>query len=137
MLLICMNPPKSSMASAVVVYVRGIITILLGGSSYQLNTQISFSSVDYTVDEDVDTGPGPPTASVNDTSKHEAPTNAPWPSEPETQTEASDGAWPPSDSSPWPQTDDNPSSEPAGWTADFQSAPSGPHSTTSLEQEFG
>lgn len=91
------------MAYAVVVYVRTMIAILLGGSSYQLNEQISFSSVDYTVDEEVEQSVG--AGAVEET--------------------------------PWPQPEEPQDGEQPSWTADFQTMPSGPHSTTSLEQEFG
>lgn len=114
------------MAFAVVVYVRAMITVLLGGSSYQLNTQISFSSVDYTVDEEVESGGG--TGGGGDSTPWPQPDSepTPWP-----QTEAE------TEAAPWPQADEPPSTEPQAWTADFHTTQSGPQSTTSLEQEFG
>jgi len=116
-----------SMASAVVVYVRAMITVLIGGSNYQLNAPISFSSVDYTVEEDVDGG------ASGEAWPEPAPAQEPWPEPSQAQE-----PWPePAQTQdPWPESNQK-LEEASAWTADFQNAVSGPQSTTSLEQEFG
>lgn len=113
------------MAFSVVIHVRTIIKYsILGGSSYQLNTQISFSSVDYTVDEENVPGLEPAQPVVD-----AAPSA--W-SAPATDS----AAWPAaSEAAPWSAPEAN-APDTQQWSADFQNQ-SGPHSTTSIEQEFG
>ena len=102
---------------------------ILGGSSYQLNTQISFSSVDYTVDEDNITGIQETIAEVTVTSvttwSAPPPSNAPEWSAPEEPP-----AWPTSSE----ETTTGATTE--QWSANFPFPPA-PESTTSIEQEFG
>ncbi|KAK6628801.1 hypothetical protein RUM43_002617 [Polyplax serrata] len=103
------------------------LTVSQGGSSYQLNTQISFSSVDYTVDEENIPGiQEAPCEAVVDTSTA-------WSAPP-----GEAGNWPASteQQAPWPDAGETGTAVDGGqWVTDFK-AQSGPDSTTSIEQEF-